>query len=52
MSQQIWATNSLGGYYSNNQLSKQIRHAAQPLMKFRQFAQPMSEAGKNKGLGS
>jgi N4-gp56 family major capsid protein len=49
MSQQIWATNSLGGYLSNNVLSKQIRHAAQPLMKFRQFVSAEAAAGKNRG---
>jgi len=37
MSQQLWVVNSLGGYLSNNVLAKQIRHAAQPLMKFRQI---------------
>ena len=49
MSQQLWATSSLGGYLSNNVLSKQIRHAAQPLMKFRQFVSPESAAGKARG---
>jgi len=49
MSQQIWATSSLGGYLSNNVLSKQIRHAAQPLMKFRQFVNAEAAAGKNRG---
>lgn len=49
MGQQIWSTSSLGGYFSNNTLSKQIRHAAQPMMKFRQFADPESAMGKGKG---
>jgi len=49
MSQQIWATNSLGGYLSNNVLSKQIRHAAQPMMKFRQFVNAEAAVGKNRG---
>jgi N4-gp56 family major capsid protein len=49
MAQQLWATNSLGGYLSNDVLSKQIRHAAQPLMKFRQFVTPEGAAGKNRG---
>lgn len=48
-SQQVWVTNSLGGYYSNNQLSKEIRHASQPLFRFRTFTQPMRETGKGKG---
>ena len=49
MSQQIWATSALGGYLSNNVLSKQIRHATQPLMKFRQFVTPEGAIGKNRG---
>lgn len=49
MSQQLWSVNSLGGFLSNNQLSKQIRNAAQPMMKFRQFVSPEAAAGKNRG---
>jgi len=49
MSQQLWAVSSLGGYLSNNVLSKQLRHMAQPLMKFRQFTDAESAAGKNRG---
>ena len=49
MGQQLWSVSSLGGYFTNNQLSKQIRHAAQPLMKFRQFVDPESAVGKNRG---
>lgn len=49
MAQQVWAVNSLGGYLSNNVLSKQIRHAAQPMMKFRQFVDAEGAAGKNRG---
>jgi N4-gp56 family major capsid protein len=49
MSQQIWAVNSLGGFLSNDVLSKQIRHAAQPLMKFRQFVNAEGAIGKNRG---
>lgn len=49
MSQQIWATSSLGGYLSNSVLSKQIRYLAQPMMKFRQFVTPEAAAGKNRG---
>jgi len=49
MAQQIWAVNSLGGYLSNSVLSKQIRHAAQPLMRFRQFVDPEGAEGKNRG---
>jgi len=32
MGQQLWMTDSLGGYLSNDVLSKQIRHSAQPIM--------------------
>ena len=49
MGQQLWVTNSLGGYLSNNVLSKQIRHSAQPLMKFRQFTDAESAAGRSRG---
>lgn len=49
MGQQVWSVNSLGGYLSNDVLSKQIRHAAQPLMKFRQFVDAEGAAGKNRG---
>ena len=48
MSQQLWATNSLGGYLGNSVLSKQIRHAAQPIMKFRQFVDAEGAVGKNR----
>ena len=49
MSQQVWSVSSLGGYLSNNVLSKQIRHATQPMMKFRQFVTAEAAAGKNRG---
>jgi N4-gp56 family major capsid protein len=49
MAQQIWAVNSLGGYLASDQFSKQIRHAAQPLQKFRQFVDAEGAMGKNKG---
>lgn len=49
MSQQIWAVNSLGGFLSNDILSKKIRYAAQPMMKFRQFVSPEAAAGKGRG---
>jgi len=48
MALQLWATTSLGGYFSNNTLSKELRHAAQPLMKFRQFVEVKS-GGANRG---
>ncbi len=49
MGQQLWSISSLGGYFTNNQLSKRIRNAAQPMMKFRQFVDPEGAAGKNRG---
>lgn len=35
MSGQVWATNSLGGYMYSDNLSKELRMAVQPLVKFR-----------------
>lgn len=49
MAQQLWVVSSLGGYLSNNVLSKQVRHSAQPLMKFRQFIDAEGAIGKNRG---
>jgi hypothetical protein len=49
MGQQLWMTDNLGGYLSNDVLSKQIRHSAQPIMKFRQFVTAEAAAGKNRG---
>ncbi len=37
MSGQVWVTNSLGGYLFAPNLSKKLRSAVQPLIKFRQF---------------
>lgn len=45
---QLWVTNSLGGYLGNRKLSRTVRHAAQPLMKFRQFCNIKEALGKNK----
>jgi len=49
MGQQLWGVNSLGGYLSNDAFSKNIRHAAQPIMKFRQFVD--AEAAMRRGAG-
>lgn len=49
MGQQIFAVNSLGGFFTNNVLSKKIRHAAQPLIKFRQFVDMEPASGKSRG---
>ncbi len=35
MAGQLWSVNSLGGFLANPTLSRKIRHAAQPLMKFK-----------------
>ncbi len=51
MAGQIWVTNSLGGYMYSDQLSKVLRHAVQPLCKFRQFADVKDAAVQGKGKG-
>lgn len=38
MAGQLWVTNTLGGYMYSDNLSKELRMAVQPLVKFRQFA--------------
>jgi N4-gp56 family major capsid protein len=49
MAGQLWVTNSLGGYLSSKNLSKELRDVVQPLCKFRQFADVKDAVGKNKG---
>ena len=51
MAGQLWVTNNLGGYMYSDNLSKVLRMAVQPLVKFRQFADVKDAAiqGKNKG---
>lgn len=49
MGQQLFATNSLGGFLTNNQLSAQVRYKAQTLQKFRQFVDVEAAAGTNRG---
>ena len=49
MAGQVWQVNADGGYLANPKLSRQIRHAAQPMMKFRQFVRKEPAAGKGKG---
>lgn len=46
---QVWAVNTLGGYLANPPLSRQIRHAASTMMRFRQFLRPEPGFGKKKG---
>ncbi len=51
MSGQLWVTNTLGGYMYSDNLSKVLRMAVQPLIKFRQFAdiKDATHQGLNKG---
>jgi N4-gp56 family major capsid protein len=51
MAGQLWSTSSLGGYLFSPPLSKVLRFAVQPLVKFRQFADIKDAAtqGKQKG---
>ena len=51
MAGQVWATDSLGGFLYAKNLSKKLRQAVQPLVKFRQFAdvKDASQQGKKKG---
>lgn len=51
MAGQVWAINTLGGYFYSRQLSNVLRAAVQPLVKFRQFADvhDISQQGKKKG---
>jgi N4-gp56 family major capsid protein len=49
MAQQEWAVDTLGGFYSNNELSKQSRFVSQPMFRFRQFVEVKNAKGKGKG---
>ena len=51
MGQQVWLTNSLGGYMWSPNLSKVLRNAVQPTVKFRQFADIKDAAVQGKGKG-
>lgn len=48
MPQQEWVTTSLGGVLANATLSKKLRYAAQPLMRFRQWCTIKEAFGKGK----
>ena len=48
---QLWATNTLGGYMYSDNLSKVLRMAVQPLVKFRQFADVKDAALQVKNRG-
>jgi len=51
MAGQIWAVNSLGGFFYSQNLSDELREALQPMSRFRQFAdvKDASQQGKGKG---
>lgn len=51
MAGQVWVTNSMGGYMFSETLSKVLRMAVQPLVKFRQFADVKDAAVQSKGKG-
>ena len=51
MAGQVWLTNSLGGYMWSPNLSKVLRMAVQPQVKFRQFADVKDAAVQGKGKG-
>ena len=46
---QYWASDAQGGFFTNNRLSQQLRHALVPIMKFRQFVD--IKEGWGKGVG-
>lgn len=48
MAGQIWASTGLGGFLANPRLSAKIRHAAQPMLRFRQFIRPEPGYGAHK----
>ena len=49
MASQIWAVNSEGGFMYSDNLSKELRLAVQPSIKFRQFCD--IKDGAHQGLG-
>lgn len=49
MGQQLFVTNSLGGFLTNNTLSQQLRFKAQTMQKFRQFVDMESMASAGRG---
>lgn len=49
MAGQQWQVNAGGGFLANPRLSRQVRHAASLIMKFRQFIRPEPGFGKGKG---
>lgn len=51
MAGQLWAVNSLGGFFYSQNLSDELREALQPMARFRQFCdvKDASQQGKGKG---
>ena len=49
MAGQLFAVNSLGGFFYSLNLSDELREALQPESRFRQFCEPMDAVGKGKG---
>jgi N4-gp56 family major capsid protein len=49
MAGQVWQTNSLGGYMWSPNLSRKLRTALQPMVRFRQFCDAREAFGKGKG---
>jgi len=49
MSGQVWQTNSLGGYMFSVNLSRKLRTALQPMVRFRQFCDAKEAFGVGKG---
>jgi len=47
--QQLWAVAADGGYLNNPRLDEQLRHALEPLMRFRQFVDYKPAWGLHKG---
>jgi hypothetical protein len=49
MAGQLWAVNSLGGFFYSLNLSDELRQALQPEARFRQFCDAADAVGKQKG---
>ena len=49
MAGQVWAVSASGGYLANPRLSRTLRVASQPMMKYRQFSRAEPGFGKGKG---
>ena len=49
MAGQVWGTNSLGGFMFSVNLSRKLRTALQPMVRFRQFCDAREAFGLGKG---